>query len=208
MSADDRRVVANRLATHQRLGQTGAMRNRGRLGGSSPGHAFVIGIQGSVWQGYFLTPGSPFTDRCAKNLTPPRVLADLHRVAQAMTCDHGRETVVRTGEAPSLGRKADRIASRARFGGSPVGTDALTGVVTALEGTATPVEMAEQSHSSWTALPDFLWPSAPKVKLFAQRSVAQAKMSGQSLKWFVVSAVDRLVREVPGWGLEPQTCGL
>ena len=26
-----------------------------------------------------------------------RVLADLHRVAQAMTCDHGRETVVQTG---------------------------------------------------------------------------------------------------------------
>ena len=88
-----------------------------------------------------------------------------------MTCDHGRETVVRTGEAPSLGRQADRIALTGEVGGSPVGTDALTGVVTALEGTATPVEMTEESHSSWTALPDFLWPSAPRVKLFAQRSV-------------------------------------
>ena len=59
MSAEDRRVVANRLATHQRLGQTGAMRHGGRLGESSPDHASVIGTQGSVWQGYFLTPGSP-----------------------------------------------------------------------------------------------------------------------------------------------------
>jgi hypothetical protein len=49
----------------------------------------------------------------------PRVLADLHRVAQAMTCDHGRETVVRTGEAPSLGRKADRIALTGEVRGFP-----------------------------------------------------------------------------------------
>jgi len=49
-----------------------------------------------------------------------RVLADLQRVAQAMTCDHGRETVVRTGEAPSLGREADRIALTGEVRGSPV----------------------------------------------------------------------------------------
>src|SRR5271157_4161093 len=62
--------------------------------------------------------------------TSTRVLADLHRVAHAMACDRGRETVVRTGRprkpgggnpasgvgpqggeppGPSLGRKADRI---------------------------------------------------------------------------------------------------
>ncbi|MGO9814175.1 MAG: hypothetical protein ACLP53_25875, partial [Isosphaeraceae bacterium] len=51
-----------------------------------------------------------------KNL---RVLADLHRVAQAMTCDHGRETVVQTGEAPSLGRKADWIALTGEVRGFP-----------------------------------------------------------------------------------------
>jgi hypothetical protein len=64
-------------------------------------------------------PSWEITDRCAKNLTLPRVLADLHRVAQAMTCDHGRETVVRTGEAPSLGRKADRIALTGEVTGFP-----------------------------------------------------------------------------------------
>ncbi len=48
--------------------------------------------------------------RTAKKSNQWRVLADLHRVPQVMTCDHGRETVVRTGEASSLGRKADRIA--------------------------------------------------------------------------------------------------
>ena len=36
-----------------------------------------------------------------------------------MTCDHGRETVVRTGEAPSLGRKADRIALTGEVRGFP-----------------------------------------------------------------------------------------
>ncbi|MGO8903579.1 MAG: hypothetical protein ACLQU5_35340, partial [Isosphaeraceae bacterium] len=58
-------------------------------------------------------------------------------------------------------------------------TDALTGVVTALKGTATPVEMAEESHSSCTGLHDFLWPSAPKVitpatkKVILTRSVSE-----------------------------------
>jgi len=37
-----------------------------------------------------------------------------------MTCDHGRETVVRMGEAPSLGRKADRITFTGEVGGAPV----------------------------------------------------------------------------------------
>ena len=36
-----------------------------------------------------------------------------------MTCDHGRETVVRTREAPSLGRKADRIALTGEVRGFP-----------------------------------------------------------------------------------------
>ena len=36
-----------------------------------------------------------------------------------MNCDHGRETVVRTGEAPSLGRKADRIALTGEVRGFP-----------------------------------------------------------------------------------------
>jgi len=36
-----------------------------------------------------------------------------------MTCDHGRETVVRTGEAPSLGRKADRIVLTGEVRGFP-----------------------------------------------------------------------------------------
>src|SRR5208282_4062387 len=48
-----------------------------------------------------------------------RVLADLHLIAQAMSCDHGRETVVRTGEATSLGRKADRIALTGEVRGFP-----------------------------------------------------------------------------------------
>ena len=48
-----------------------------------------------------------------------RVLADLLRVTQAMTCDRGRETVVRTGEATSLGRKADRIALTGEVRGVP-----------------------------------------------------------------------------------------
>src|SRR5271157_653651 len=59
----------------------------------------------------------------------PRVLADLHWITQAMTCDHGRETVVRTGEAPSLGPTpqagfppADRIALTGEVsGGNPSG---------------------------------------------------------------------------------------
>ena len=39
-----------------------------------------------------------------------------------MTCDHGRETVVRTGKAPSLGREADRIALTGEVsGGNPSG---------------------------------------------------------------------------------------
>ncbi len=51
-----------------------------------------------------------------------RVLADLHQVAQAMTCDHGRETVVRTREAPNRRRKADRIALTGEIsGGNPSG---------------------------------------------------------------------------------------
>ncbi len=36
-----------------------------------------------------------------------------------MIRDHGRETVVRTGEAPSLGRKADRIALTGEVRGFP-----------------------------------------------------------------------------------------
>ena len=36
-----------------------------------------------------------------------------------MTCNYGRETVVRTGEAPSLGRKADRIALTGEVTGFP-----------------------------------------------------------------------------------------
>ncbi len=36
-----------------------------------------------------------------------------------MNCDHGRETVVRTGEATSLGRKADRIALTGEVRGFP-----------------------------------------------------------------------------------------
>src|SRR5271157_2504787 len=44
-------------ATHRRLGQTGGMRHRGCLGGSSPGHASAIGREASQRQGYFLTPG-------------------------------------------------------------------------------------------------------------------------------------------------------
>ena len=72
-----------------------------------------------------------------------------------MTCDHGRETVVRTGEAPSLGRKADRIALTGEVWGFPRWKRRPTGVVTALEGTATPLEMAEESHSSCTGLHDF-----------------------------------------------------
>ena len=36
-----------------------------------------------------------------------------------MTCDHGRETVVRTGEAPSLGHKPDRIALTGEVRGFP-----------------------------------------------------------------------------------------
>ena len=36
-----------------------------------------------------------------------------------MNCDHGRETVVRTGEATSLGRKADQIALTGEVRGFP-----------------------------------------------------------------------------------------
>ena len=71
-----------------------------------------------------------------------RLLADLHRVAQAMTCDHGRETVVQTGRprkpgggnptsgvgpeggkpppAPAFAVRPIGSPSRARLGGSPV----------------------------------------------------------------------------------------
>jgi hypothetical protein len=90
-----------------------------------------------------------------------------------MNCDHGRETVVRTGRPrkpgggnptsgvgpqggetprPSLGRKANRIALTGEVRGFPRLNRRLTGVVTALKSTATPVEMAEESPSSATNL--------------------------------------------------------
>jgi len=46
------RMVANTgtcQARHHRLGQTGGMRRRGRLGGSSPGHATAIGAEDFYW---------------------------------------------------------------------------------------------------------------------------------------------------------------
>src|SRR5271157_624965 len=60
-----------------------------------------------------------------KGVDSSRVLADLPWIAQATTCDHGRETRAppegwsRTGEAPSFGRKADQIALTGEVRGFP-----------------------------------------------------------------------------------------
>ena len=49
--------------------------------------------------------------------------------------------VVGTGGAPSLGRQADRIALTGEVRGSPVGTEALTGMVTPLQDAGALVEI-------------------------------------------------------------------
>jgi len=105
-----------RHVTDRLMGKESANYPR-EIGVSEPNHEIISHIKRTEYLD--MAEIGIFTDRCAKNLTLPRVLADLHRVAQAMTCDHGRETVVRTGEAPSLGRKADRIALTGEVTGFP-----------------------------------------------------------------------------------------
>ena len=46
-------------------------------------------------------------------------MADLHHEPLAARRDHGRETVVQTGEAANLGRQADRIALTCEVSGFP-----------------------------------------------------------------------------------------
>ena len=78
-----------------------------------------------------------------------------------MTCDHGRETVVRTGRPRKRGSPAPASAirpigspSRARLGGSPGLNRRPYGRGHGDKSTATPVEMAEEpligrQHQQW-----------------------------------------------------------
>ena len=58
-----------------------------------------------------------------------RVLADLFRVAHAMTCDHGRETVVRTGRPRKRGSPRPSLGPTPQAGFPPADRVALTGEV-------------------------------------------------------------------------------
>ena len=95
-------------ARHHRLGQTGGMRHRGRLGGSSPGHVTAIGTEGSHWQGYFIC--FPQTPHLAQAKVPDQSFS-LPELPISLLFSTTR--LSSTGE--KLGRSCGEIGGRARM---------------------------------------------------------------------------------------------
>ncbi len=84
------------------------VRHPGCLGGSSPGHAFATGTEDSHWQGYFLTPGSPFSsgERAGPKTAPRR--RPLSRAAGTLPGHRARRPI------PARLRQATKLPQRFR----------------------------------------------------------------------------------------------